>query len=189
MDQDPEAIKRDMDETRARMGETVEALAYKTDVPARAKDAVNDRVEGIKGAISGVVDSAKGALGGATASAQAATAKTADAVGSVQSSATDAVTQARARLPSGVAATERFNGVRSLAERNPLGLGIGAIAAGFLIGLVLPVSDIERDQVGPLGEQMVGGAKAAADEAIEHGKATITQALGDALQGKATPTS
>jgi hypothetical protein len=186
MDQDPEAIKRDIDETRARMGETVEALAYKTDVPARAKDAVNDRVEGIRGAIAGVVDSAKGALGGATASAHAATA---DAVASVQSSATDAVTQARAILPSGAGTTERFNGVRSLAERNPLGLGIGAIAAGFLIGLLLPVSDIERDQVGPLGEQMAGGAKAAADEAIEHGKATITQAVGDVLQGKVTPTS
>ena len=55
MDQDPEAIKRDIEQTRQRMGDTVEALSYKTDVPARAKDAVSDRVEAIKGAVSDVV--------------------------------------------------------------------------------------------------------------------------------------
>ena len=189
MDQDPEALKRDIEETRGRMGDTVEALAYKTDVPARTKDAVNDRVEGIKGAISGVVDSAKSALGGATASAQAATANAADAVADARSSAGDAVTQARAALPSSAEAKERFEKVRSLAERNPLGIGLGAMAAGFLIGLLLPVGEIEREQVGSLGEQMVDNAKATADNALEQGKAAITQAVGDALHGKSTSTS
>ena len=189
MDQDPEAIKHDIEETRGRMSDTVEALAYKTDVPARTKDAVSDRVEGIKGAISGVVDSARSALVGATASAQIATTNAADAVASARSSAGDAMTQAGANLPSSAEAKERFEKVRSLAERNPLGIGIGAVAAGFLIGLLLPVSDIEREQVGQFGEQMVDSAKAAADDAVEQGKAAITQVVGDALHGKSTSTS
>ena len=45
MDQDPEGIKRDIEQTRERMGDTVEALSYKTDVPARAKDVVRARQE------------------------------------------------------------------------------------------------------------------------------------------------
>ena len=78
MDQDPEAIKRDIEETRERMGDTVEALAYKTNVPARAKDAVTDRVDAVKGAVSDAVDSARTALGGAASSTQEAAATAAD---------------------------------------------------------------------------------------------------------------
>jgi len=40
----PEALRADIEETRAELGDTVEALAAKTDVKARAED----RVEGIK---------------------------------------------------------------------------------------------------------------------------------------------
>jgi hypothetical protein len=40
----PEALRAEIDETREQLGDTVEALAAKTDVKARAED----RVEGIK---------------------------------------------------------------------------------------------------------------------------------------------
>jgi gas vesicle protein len=36
------------------MGETIDALGYKADVPARAKDAVSDRMESLKSKIGGV---------------------------------------------------------------------------------------------------------------------------------------
>ena len=138
MSQDPEAVRRNIEDTQTRMGETVEALAYKTDVPARTRDAVNDRVDAIKGAVSGA-------------------------------------------LPSREDAAEGWRTVSSLASQNPLGVAIGALAVGFLVGLCLPVSDIERDRVGRLGEQMTDQAKAAAGDAIEQGKAAVTQAIGDAL--------
>ena len=127
------------------MGDTVEALAYKADVPARTRDAVNDRVDAIKGAVSG------------------------------------AVTGAANALPSREDAAQGLRTVGSVASQNPLGLAIGSIAVGFLVGLCLPVSDIERDRVGRLGEQMTDQAKAAAGSAIEQGKAAVTQAIGDAL--------
>ncbi|MCW3013752.1 MAG: hypothetical protein JWO02_844 [Solirubrobacterales bacterium] len=48
MGQDPSTIREDIEETRERMGDTVDALAYKTDVGARTRDAVHGRVDSVK---------------------------------------------------------------------------------------------------------------------------------------------
>jgi ElaB/YqjD/DUF883 family membrane-anchored ribosome-binding protein len=53
MGQDTGQIRQDIEETRGRMGETVEALGYKADVPGRAKDAVSGRVDSMKSKLSG----------------------------------------------------------------------------------------------------------------------------------------
>jgi uncharacterized protein DUF3618 len=50
MGQDPSQIREDIEETRARMGDTVEALGYKTDVSARVSDKVGDVRDKITGA-------------------------------------------------------------------------------------------------------------------------------------------
>ena len=57
MGQDPEVIRRDIEETRERMGETVGALGYKADVPARTKEAVSDRMTSVKEKITGTAGS------------------------------------------------------------------------------------------------------------------------------------
>jgi gas vesicle protein len=57
MGQDPEVIRRDIEDTRERMGETVEALGYKADVPSRAKEAVSGRVTSVKEKITGAAGS------------------------------------------------------------------------------------------------------------------------------------
>ena len=57
MGQDPEVIRRDIEETRERMGETVEALGYKADVPSRAKEAVSGRITSVKESIAGAAGS------------------------------------------------------------------------------------------------------------------------------------
>jgi ElaB/YqjD/DUF883 family membrane-anchored ribosome-binding protein len=49
MGQDPSQIREDIEETRIRMGDTVEALGYKTDVRGR----VSDKVDGMRDKISG----------------------------------------------------------------------------------------------------------------------------------------
>jgi ElaB/YqjD/DUF883 family membrane-anchored ribosome-binding protein len=41
MGQDPEAIRADIEQTRAEMSDTVDALGYKADVKSRAKDKIN----------------------------------------------------------------------------------------------------------------------------------------------------
>ena len=62
MGQDPDAIRQDIEETRAEMSETVEAIGYKADVPSRAKDAVSDKVESVKSAVTGTATRAKEAV-------------------------------------------------------------------------------------------------------------------------------
>jgi|SRR3954451_18495791 len=49
MGQDPEVIRRDIEQTRERMGAAVDALGHKADVKSRAKD----RVTGVKDKIVG----------------------------------------------------------------------------------------------------------------------------------------
>ena len=53
MGQDPDVIRKDIEDTRERMGETVDALGYKADVPSRTKEAVSGRVNSVKEAITG----------------------------------------------------------------------------------------------------------------------------------------
>ena len=48
MGQDPAVIREQIDQTREHMGETVDALGYKADVPSRAKEAVADRVDTLR---------------------------------------------------------------------------------------------------------------------------------------------
>ena len=45
MGQDPDQIRERIEQTRSAMGETIDAIGYKADVPARAKDKVADSVE------------------------------------------------------------------------------------------------------------------------------------------------
>jgi ElaB/YqjD/DUF883 family membrane-anchored ribosome-binding protein len=64
MGQDPEVIRRDIEQTRERMGETVEALGYKADVPTRTREAVSGRVTSVKEKITGAADSVNEATPG-----------------------------------------------------------------------------------------------------------------------------
>ncbi len=53
MARDPEEIRREIDETRSDMGETVEALAYKTDVKGRASNWVSEKKDAVVGTVRG----------------------------------------------------------------------------------------------------------------------------------------
>ena len=57
MGQDPSEIRNDIEATRARMGDTAEALGHKADVPGRAREAISDRVESVKSTFTGAKDS------------------------------------------------------------------------------------------------------------------------------------
>jgi hypothetical protein len=209
MGKDSSEIRREIEETRARMGDTVEALAYKADVPSRVKDAVDDRVETVKGTISDVVDSVKetvasatskvgSALGGAKRGAADTLSQTTDKMGdatsnvssSVQETVKNTVGSVAGKLPS-------TDDVKSVAQRgvgiateNPLGLALGALAVGFLAGLAAPVTDLERQTVGPIRDDLLERAKSAGSDALEHGKQVLQEtaaaALGTAQQSAQT---
>jgi len=53
MSQDPEEIREDIEETRARMGERVDAIGYKADVPTRTKEYVGEKKDALVSKVSG----------------------------------------------------------------------------------------------------------------------------------------
>ena len=55
MGQEPDEIRGRIEQTRNEMGETIDALGYKADVPARAKDKVTDTVERARESVAGTV--------------------------------------------------------------------------------------------------------------------------------------
>ena len=61
MGEDPDMIRRDIEQTRERVGDTVDALGYKTDVKARA----GDKVSAVKEKVTGATPSAGDVKGGA----------------------------------------------------------------------------------------------------------------------------
>jgi hypothetical protein len=139
------------------MGDTVEALSYKTDVKSRIGDAVSDRVETVKGTVSDALSGARTTFNGAKKTV-AANAPSPEDVKSGVSRGLDIV------------------------AKNPLGLVLGALAAGALVGLFVPITDYERETVGPIRDDLVGRATAIGADALEHGRAVLNETAQTAVQ-------
>jgi ElaB/YqjD/DUF883 family membrane-anchored ribosome-binding protein len=144
MGQDTGQIRQDIEETRGRMGETVEALGYKADVPGRAKEAVSGRVNSVKEKISGATPDS----------------------GEMKQGARRA---------------------KGIAQENPLGLAIGAVAVGFVGGLLIPSTRVEDEKIGPMADQVKDKAKETGQEAMERGKEAARQAADTAKETMQQP--
>jgi gas vesicle protein len=134
MGQDPSDIRAELEETRSRVGDEVDAISYKTDVSARVGDYVDEKRQAVKDKLTGARDTVTG-------------------------------TASRA-VPTG----EKLGHVRDTAERNPMGLALGAAAIGFVAGLVIPSTRIENEHVGEMSDRVVEVAKETAGDAVERGK-------------------
>jgi ElaB/YqjD/DUF883 family membrane-anchored ribosome-binding protein len=139
MGQDTGQIRQDIEETRGRMGDTVEALGYKADVPGRAKEAVSGRVDSVKSRISGAT-------------------------------------------PDGAEMKQGARRAKGLAQENPLGLAIGAVAVGFVGGLLIPSTRVEDEKIGPMADQVKDKARETGQEAMERGKEAARQAADTAKE-------
>jgi gas vesicle protein len=158
MGQDPDAIRQDIEQTRAEMTETVAAIGYKADVPSRAKEKVAGKLDTVKDKVT----RAKQAVAG-TAS------RAGDTVGDTASRVGDAT-------PSGDQVRQRARRAAGIAKENPLGLAIGAVAVGFLAGLVVPSTRVEDERLGPVADQVKDKVKETGQEALERGKQVAREA-------------
>jgi ElaB/YqjD/DUF883 family membrane-anchored ribosome-binding protein len=152
--QDPEVIRRDIEETRQRMGNTVDALGYKADVKERARGYVGDKTGAVTGGASSVVH------------------RVTDAADSVVHKVSGAAPSPGAVTGTGRQAAERGKG---MAQENPLGVAVAGAAVGFLLGLVLPSSRIENERLGPVADEVKERAKETGQEALERGKAVAEE--------------
>src|SRR4051794_32564816 len=123
MGQDPDAIRTQIEETRGQMGDTIEAIGYKTDVKSRARDKVNR----------------------AMGKANDATPSTGDVKEGAQKAA-------------------------GVAQENPLGLAVGAVAAGFIAGMLIPSTSVEDEKLGPVADTVKEKAAETGQEALEHSR-------------------
>lgn len=229
MGEDADEIRREIEATRARMSETVEAIGYKADIPSRLRENVNERIDsvkgtigeavgvvkgtfgeavgGMKGTLGDAVGGAKGTLGDATggmkgtlgdaaggmkgtlgSAAGGVRGKFGDAVGGVKDTLGGAVggvmdTARNSAQKTGDSLSQASGSARqavSAATENPLGIGLGALALGLIAGLVFPITDIERERIGPVRDQIAQRAQAAASEAVEAGKAVLNETLSSA---------
>ena len=140
MGKDPSDIRAEIEETRGRVGDEVDALSYKTDVSARAGDFVDEKKQAVKDKVAG---------------------------------ARDAVTGTVSRtVPSG----RTVGRVKDTAERNPVGLAIGAAAVGFVVGLMIPATRVENERMGEMSDRVVETAKETAGDAVERGKQVVQEA-------------
>jgi ElaB/YqjD/DUF883 family membrane-anchored ribosome-binding protein len=155
MGQEPDAIRQDIEQTRAEMSETVEAVGYKADVPSRAKDAVSEKVEDVKSKVSDTATRAREAVSGTTSRVGDAT-------------------------PSRGEVRQQTRRVAGLAKENPLGLAIGAAAVGFLAGLVVPSTRVEDERLGPVADQVKDKAKETGQEALDRGRQVAQEVAGTA---------
>jgi len=134
MGQEPDRIRAEIEQTRAEMSETVDALGYKADVKTRAKENLQGKRDSAKESLVGVKDKV---VGGTPDADQAkATAKRAG----------------------------------SVAQENPLGLAIGAVAVGFVAGMLIPSTRVEDERIGSLADDVKDKVKETGSEALDHGK-------------------
>jgi hypothetical protein len=168
MGQDPDAIRQDIAQTRAEMSGTVEAVGYKADVPSRAKDKVSETVDNVKNKVSGTATRAKEAVVG-----------TASRAGDAAGSATSRVGEA---TPSGGQVKQQAKRAVGLAQENPLGLAVGAVALGFLAGLAVPSTRTENQRLGPVADQVKGKVKETGQEALDRGKQVAQEAASSAAE-------
>jgi hypothetical protein len=62
MGEDPSVIRAEIEQTRERVGDEVDALSYKTDVGARASDYVEEKKEAVKSKFTGAKDTVTGVV-------------------------------------------------------------------------------------------------------------------------------
>jgi len=134
------------------MSDTIDAIGYRADVPARTKDKVTGTVDRARESLAGTMDSIKDTVAGTASSVKDAT-------------------------PDGHQVSGQARQAVGVAQQNPLGLALGSIAAGFLLGMMLPSTRLEDERMGAAADQVKELAAEVGQEAMEHGKDLAQEAI------------
>jgi hypothetical protein len=159
MGETPDDIREEIEQTRARMSDTVEAIGYKADVKSRVKESVADRKDALVGSLSSGKDAVVGR---------------ADAL----------VSRVGGIVPAGEDVKDGATRV-GVGKENPLGLAIAGAAVGFIVGTLLPKTTIEDEKLGQASDELTDKAKEAGQEALERGKSVaqdVVQAAANTAQ-------
>ncbi|MET1065173.1 MAG: DUF3618 domain-containing protein [Arthrobacter sp.] len=163
MSENPDAIRADIEATRARLGTNVDAVADKV----TPSNVVHRQTDKVKEAVSGAKEKILGAADGAT--------------GKVGATMDDA----------GAAVGDAPHKVAAKAQGNPLAAGLIAFGAGLLVSSLIPPSPKEREsaealkraaepvttQLADAAKDVAQGLQEPAQEGLENVKATAADAV------------
>ncbi|MFD5278690.1 DUF3618 domain-containing protein [Pseudarthrobacter sp. NPDC058362] len=182
--ENPDAIRSDIEATRARLGTNVDAVADKvspSNIVHRQTDKAKEALTGVKEKIMGTADHA--------------TTRVQDTLhtgtGHTTGTLHNAKDTAAARLSdAGTAVSHAPDQVKAKTQGNPLAAGLIAFGAGMIVSSLIPASQKEREAADqlktaaqPLANQVTEAAKDMAEnlkeparEAMENLKTTATDA-------------
>ncbi|MFD5278331.1 DUF3618 domain-containing protein [Pseudarthrobacter sp. NPDC058362] len=182
--ENPDAIRSDIEATRARLGTNVDAVADKvspSNIVHRQTDKAKEALTGVKEKIMGTADHA--------------TTRVQDTLhtgtGHTTGTLHDAKDTAAARLSdAGTAVSHAPDQVKAKTQGNPLAAGLIAFGAGMIVSSLIPASQKEREAADqlktaaqPLANQVTEAAKDMAEdlkeparEAMENLKTTAADA-------------
>jgi len=160
MGQEPSQIRQEIEETRAEMGDTVDALAYKTDVKTRVKESISDKRERLIEQVQGSKDK----VGDATPDGRQVKEGARQAVGVAQENPLGLAIGGIAAgflagmlLPSTKIEDERVGPIADQVKETAAETGQEALERG-------------REVAGQVAEQAVEGAKEVGQEAVDTAK-------------------
>ncbi|MDP9997280.1 MULTISPECIES: DUF3618 domain-containing protein [Pseudarthrobacter] len=173
MSENPDAIRSDIEATRARLGTNVDAVADKvspSNIVHRQTDKVKEAVFGVKEKVMGTADDV-------THRVQGGVHTRTDSAGNALHDAGTAISDAPQQL-------------KAKTQGNPMAAGLIAFGAGMLLSSLIPASEKEREaadaiktaaepmttQLTEAAKDMAEGLKEPAREAMENVKATATDA-------------
>ena len=173
MSDNPDAIREDIEATRARLGTNVDAVADKV----TPSNIVHRQTDTVKNAVFGVKEKVMGAADDATTRVHSGVHTRTDSAGNALHDAGQAIGDAPHQ-------------VKAKTQGNPLAAGLVAFGAGMLLSSLIPASVKEREAADALktaaepmttelteaAKDMAEGLKEPAREAMENVKATATDA-------------
>ncbi|MFI5497080.1 DUF3618 domain-containing protein [Actinoplanes sp. NPDC051859] len=179
MAQEPDRLKRDIENTRAALTRDVDLLAEKTS-PARV---AQRRWTAMKEKVMGSTDHARHAAADTTSSAVSTVQDKASQFGDVASEKAHDAADAVRNAPQAVAAQT---------QGNPLAAGIIAFGVGMLAATLIPVTDVERragqqlkDNTGEFTDAVKDMAAEMKDDlsgTVQHAVSEVKQTAQDAAQ-------
>jgi phage tail protein X len=129
-------------------------------------DAIRQEIEGTRERMGGTVD----ALAYKADVKSRTKEKVTDTVDSLKEKVTGATDSVSDAAPSGADVKQGARHAVGVAQENPLGLAIGAVAVGFVAGMLIPGTRIENEKFGDVSDQVKEQVKSTAEDAVEHGK-------------------
>jgi ElaB/YqjD/DUF883 family membrane-anchored ribosome-binding protein len=168
---DPEAIRRQIEQTQRELSYDVDALNEKVN-PSRVMDR---RVSAAKGRIGRVRERVMGSAHDTRATAQY---RTQNAAGTVQDRAQDAAESVQGAAQQAAHAVQQApDTIVRQAQGNPLAAGLIAFGVGWLVSSLLPASERERE----LAQQAESAVREHKDELLAPAK-QAAQEVGEQLR-------